>query len=216
MGWHYLLRYESTVHLLRTYHSQAEAEAAGAVVKECLSLIGLYAKALITGLAATGLVGLVAAAPDPRIRRRAPFALGLLVFSLVATGAGYYWRNHYFIMMIPAVAILVGVGVTAVVRLVVRTGLPAALRWIPVGLFLAALVYAVAGEHARSVLLELTPDMANRAIYFPNPYLESVPIAEYLEKHTASTDTIAVVGSEPQIFFLSHDTRLQGISTRMV
>ncbi|HWY30365.1 MAG TPA: hypothetical protein VNX46_06415, partial [Candidatus Acidoferrum sp.] len=37
-----------------------------------------------------------------------------------------------------------------------------------------------------------------------NPFPESAEIARYLAVHTQPTDTIAVLGSEPQIFFLAH------------
>jgi hypothetical protein len=209
---HYFQQYEAIAQTQRF----ATQEAADAAVKAGLHLIGVSTKVALAVLAATFLLGLVAAAWDPRIRRRAPLALGLLAFSAAATAAGFYWRNHYFIMMIPAVAILAGVGVLAAVRLVIRTGLPAALRWVPVGLFLAALVYAVAapGQEppagymarpgTRDILFKLTPDDANRTLYGNNPFVESGPVAEYIEKHSSPTDRLAVLGSEPQIYFLSH------------
>ena len=34
-----------------------------------------------------------------------------------------------------------------------------------------------------------------------NPFIESIVIADYLKKHTGPDDRIAVIGSEPQIFF---------------
>jgi len=43
----------------------------------------------------------------------------------------------------------------------------------------------------------------SRTIYGANPFPESVRIAEYLRDHTEADDTIAVLGSEPQIYFYS-------------
>jgi len=149
-------------------------------------------------------VGAVVVLLERRSRRAAAFCIGLAVFSFAATAAGFYWRNHYFILMIPALAILVGAAVLALVRLAIRSGVPAALRWIPVGLFLAALVYTVAEKNVREVLFKLPPDEANRAMYGANPFPESRQIAEYIEKHTSPDDRIAILGSEPQIFFLAH------------
>jgi hypothetical protein len=40
-------------------------------------------------------------------------------------------------------------------------------------------------------------------IYGANPFLESVRVAQYLRDHTEAGDTIAVLGSEPQIYFYS-------------
>jgi hypothetical protein len=41
-------------------------------------------------------------------------------------------------------------------------------------------------------------------IYPESPFTESIRIAEYLREHTTRGDTIAVLGSEPQIYFYSN------------
>jgi hypothetical protein len=51
---------------------------------------------------------------------------------------------------------------------------------------------------------ETTPVQLSRELYGSNPFPEAVPIANYLKDHTSPADTIAVLGSEPEIFFLSH------------
>jgi hypothetical protein len=45
---------------------------------------------------------------------------------------------------------------------------------------------------------------AVRMIYGPNPFPEALRVAEYLQAHTNPTDTIAVLGSEPEIYFYAH------------
>ena len=45
------------------------------------------------------------------------------------------------------------------------------------------------------------PMLACRQTYMSNPFVECPLIADYLKKHTAADDTIAVLGSEPEIFF---------------
>jgi hypothetical protein len=42
-----------------------------------------------------------------------------------------------------------------------------------------------------------------RQIYGTNPFPESPIIARYLHEHTTDSDTVAVIGSEPQLYFLS-------------
>jgi hypothetical protein len=49
-----------------------------------------------------------------------------------------------------------------------------------------------------------TPAQLSKDLYGGNPFAEAVPIANYLKDHTSPTDTIAVLGSEPEVFFLSH------------
>ena len=41
-------------------------------------------------------------------------------------------------------------------------------------------------------------------IYPENPFLESVRIADYIREHSGPDDTIAVLGSEPEIYLHSH------------
>ena len=56
---------------------------------------------------------------------------------------------------------------------------------------------------SRAVLFELGPGQVSRAIYGRNPFPESVEVARYIREHSAAGDRVAVVGSEPQIYFYS-------------
>lgn len=53
----------------------------------------------------------------------------------------------------------------------------------------------------RAILFEGTPQQIARALYGRNPFPESVEIARYIRERTSREDRIAVVGSEPQIYF---------------
>jgi hypothetical protein len=53
-------------------------------------------------------------------------------------------------------------------------------------------------------LFRLTPLEATRAEYQSNPFPEAQPLADYLRSHTGPGDRIAVIGSEPEIYFYSH------------
>src|SRR5256885_10570896 len=74
-------------------------------------------------------------------------------------------------------------------------------RLIPFLLFCAALSQPMLA--ARKFYFEVSPVEASRLCYGPNPFPESVRVAEYLRDHTDVGDTIAVLGSEPQIYFYS-------------
>ena len=56
----------------------------------------------------------------------------------------------------------------------------------------------------RHFLFEMSPEMACREIYTQDPFAESVAVGAYLASHADPTDTVAVFGSEPQIYFYSH------------
>jgi hypothetical protein len=53
----------------------------------------------------------------------------------------------------------------------------------------------------RNILFGQDPLSAAREIYGINPFPESIEVARYINEHSAPEDTVAVFGSEPQIFF---------------
>jgi hypothetical protein len=65
----------------------------------------------------------------------------------------------------------------------------------------SALAWLILAE--RKFLFEASPAQASRMIYPESPFVESIRIAEYLREHSSPSDTIAVLGSEPQIYFYS-------------
>ena len=75
-------------------------------------------------------------------------------------------------------------------------------RFIPLFLLGVALSLPIFGD--KKIFFEVSPVDASRMIYPENPFVESIRIADYLREHTSPNDTIAVLGSEPQIYFYSH------------
>jgi len=150
------------------------------------------------GLAAAGLVALWIA---PRDRRTRVFVTGLVLASGAAVCPGLYFREHYFILLLPAVALLCGVAWETVSELAGRAvspraaaGLATLLLLVPAGVFAAA---------EWEPLVSMTPREFSRARFGPNPFIEAEEIAAYLRDHTDPGDRVAVVGSEPEIYFLS-------------
>jgi hypothetical protein len=76
------------------------------------------------------------------------------------------------------------------------------LRSLPIAIFVVC--SSVALFAGQKVLLSQRSVDAARMIYGPNPFPEAVPVAQYLREHTNPTDTIAVLGSEPEIYFYAH------------
>ena len=149
------------------------------------------------GLAA---IGLGAVVRDRNADRRA-FVLLFMGSAFVGTMMGLQFRPHYFLLTIPGMALLAAMGLNTLGTLVAM-GRPSAPRW---GLACALGVVAVAQPlyASRAVLFELGPEQVSRAIYGRNPFPESVEIARYIREHSTRGDRVAVVGSEPQIYFYS-------------
>ncbi len=127
--------------------------------------------------------------------------LGLLFFSGCALCAGFHFRPHYFILVLPAVALLIGIAIDQLSELVVSRRIAGA-RFLPLLLLGVALGLPILQE--RQIFFQASPVEVSRTIYGANPFPESITIAQYLREHTNASDTIAVLGSEPQIYFYSH------------
>jgi 4-amino-4-deoxy-L-arabinose transferase-like glycosyltransferase len=143
--------------------------------------------------------GLVAGLWELRTRPIAVFLLAFLFFSALALCPGFYFRLHYFILVLPAVSLLAGVAISRLSDLSVDRLIVA--RFIPILILGFALAWPILAE--RKFFFEAPPAEASRIIYPESPFPESIRIAEYLREHTTQNDTIAVLGSEPQIYFYS-------------
>ena len=147
-------------------------------------------------LGALGLAVLWIARWEPRAR---VVLTGLLVASFLAIGPGFYFRNHYFVLVLPAVALLCGAAVgflRHVLEGVLSRGGAAALS---VAVLVAAIGLYVTRE--RSYLFSMGTRELSRTMYGTNPFIEAVEIAKYIRDRTDKNDRIAVLGSEPEIYF---------------
>jgi hypothetical protein len=109
------------------------------------------------------------------------------------------FRRHYFIFVLPAICLLVGVATASASNFCSRLARP--LSFLPLAIFVVCSRVALSGQEP---LLSQRPSDVLRMIYGPNPFPEAVRVAEYLQGHTNPTDTIAILGSEPEIYFYAH------------
>lgn len=133
---------------------------------------------------------LAAAGLAVALARRAALLPLFLLCSLAGAAVGFYFRRHYFILAIPAAALLAGYAFDALAaraRIAALTAICAACAWTLVA--------------ERELLFALPPAAVSRAIYGENPFPEAIEIARYLREHTGERERIAVLGSEPEIPF---------------
>ena len=154
--------------------------------------------ALIWILAGIGLICLFC---DKKVRRHSVFVVSFLFFSILAVCPGLFFREHYFILLLPSVAMLAGIGTTCLYRFFTGSGSVLEAKVIPAALVFAVLFYTVYQQ--RDYFFTMDPTKVSRAIYGANPFPESLEIAEYIKRNTQKDDRIAAIGSEPQIYFYS-------------
>jgi Dolichyl-phosphate-mannose-protein mannosyltransferase len=142
-------------------------------------------------------LGLTALAWDRRFRANALFLIGFTAFSAAAVCPGLYFREHYFVLVLPAVSLLAGAAVASVEYFC--SARFNALHFFPLLVFGAASLFPFFQE--RKFFFAASPLTDCRMLYWPNPFPESIRVADYLRQHTNTDDRIAVIGSEPQIYF---------------
>jgi Flp pilus assembly protein TadD len=129
-------------------------------------------------------------------RTAAIFATSFLVFSFLAICPGFYFRRHYFVLLLPAVALLAGVAVGTARKLWPR------FSWLAYILFGAVMVFSIVQQ--REYLFEMSPMEISRAMYLQSPFPEAIQIADYIRAHTGTNSRIAILGSEPEIPFYAN------------
>jgi hypothetical protein len=147
-------------------------------------------------------IGLTAVFWNRKARVHRAFLCGWTVCSFLCTCPGFYFRNHYFVVMLPAVAMLAGIAASALPRLFSKTRVFLFARLLSSLLVAAALLFPV--YEFREFFFQANPLRASRIQYGLCPFPESLDIAEYLRRHTKRDEKIFIFGSEPQICFYAN------------
>jgi Dolichyl-phosphate-mannose-protein mannosyltransferase len=147
-------------------------------------------------------LGLASLALDRKARSHSVFLVGFLFFSFLAICPGFFFREHYFILILPAISLLIGLAVSAATQALRQAQSKPILTWIPVLVLLAASAYSIFLQ--REFLFVMDPATACRYVYGANPFPEALEIAAYIKNHTSESSRIVVLGSEPEIYFYAH------------
>ncbi len=150
------------------------------------------------------LIGLSALLWDPIARSKADFTVTLTFFSWLSICPGFLFRAHYFILLLPAAALLIGLAVSSATRWLAAKAIawPSAvpsMLLLPGAIFLLAYSYCIVRES--DLLFRMDPVAASRESFgFP----EALAVADFIQQHSQPSARIAVLGSEPEIYFYSH------------
>lgn len=139
---------------------------------------------------------------EPRLSGKRLFILGWIIASVLATGAGLYFRPHYFITFAPVLALMCGVAVSRAAQQLLHersvelfTALGTQLGFI--GALIACLV-----TNGEAWFSQTPAELCNRMVG-SSIFSESIVVADHVRVNAAPGARLAVIGSEPQIYFLS-------------
>lgn len=186
-----------TVTYARTYVSQSES--AGVVDNFLLVLWRLIAAAPLLWLLVA--IGIVSVARRKRPDGPRGFLLGLAGASFLSLVPGFYFRPHYFILFFPAAALLAGAAAMRGLAWLKRHASSATRRAVT-----AALALVIFGGQVyleRGLLFASDAKEAIWQMYGPAPFTfnEARDVATMLKPRLSPSDKVAVMGSEPQIYF---------------
>lgn len=123
--------------------------------------------------------------------------LTLLVCSFLTTVPGFYFRNHYYIPFIPFLLIFAYIPFDFISERFGRKYF-----WIFL-ILISMILFRNAIFKNKNYYFTNSPEQNLRMIYSISPFPEAVKIAEFIQANSIITDTISIIGSEPEIFFYS-------------
>jgi len=138
----------------------------------------------------------------------------LLVFSFALASVlsvfpDFYFRKHYFLLMLPGLALLAGIAVS---RLCFWQGQrPSGVRlqnW-PVGVYAVMAVITVL-TCADIWFVQDAKTQVSRTTYGADPFPEAQLVASYIRANSPPSMPMAVLGSEPELYFLSRRHSVTG------
>jgi hypothetical protein len=138
---------------------------------------------------------------NPIASRYRFFTVTLLLFSFASLCPGGYFRPHYFVLLLPGVALLAGIAVSCTAEMM-GASRQRQFACAPILVFAVAFASSVVGQ--RQDYFFKTPESVFDATYPGSPFRTAQGVADYLEQRTFPSDRIAVIGSEPEIYFYSH------------
>lgn len=124
----------------------------------------------------------------------------ILIFILFSTGAvsiGYETRSHYFVLLIPALAAAVGIVASNISKSIKSGFKRKAVLGIPLAIALVGMI------EERDYFFFDEPEAISRSIYYPNLFADAEKVSGFIRSRSNDSDRVAILGSEPEILFLS-------------
>jgi len=147
---------------------------------------------------------------EKRLRAALPFVAGFALAGVLALCAGMYFRHHYFILLLPVVALLNGVVVSRALFLIRKENKSVELFLALGGLVLYGLAVLVAIALHGEEWFSASPVKVSESTYHSNLFSETRRLALDLRAELPPGARVVVLGSEPQIYFYAQRRSASG------
>jgi 4-amino-4-deoxy-L-arabinose transferase-like glycosyltransferase len=139
---------------------------------------------------------------DTRLIKSKLWIFGFGLISALSVCPDFYFRKHYFLLMLPGVGLLAGCAVSGLCKFSKKNHAHVKLRYWPVWIFALTLVVTIVTS--ANIWFLQSPTQAARTTYQADPFPEAETVAAFIDKNSPTDTRLAVLGSEPELYFLSH------------
>jgi hypothetical protein len=146
-----------------------------------------------------GLAGIVVLFWTSCTRIQKIFAIAYFTASVCALSSGFYFRQHYYIVVLPAIGLLTGIFLEYLIKQLRDRMNILKSPYVPL-ITLSGLVLVTLYIN-RQYFFSYPPKAVSAIAYWGNPFNEAPEISKFIKENTKDTDKIAVLGSEPEIYF---------------
>ncbi len=152
------------------------------------------------------LIGVALVWVDARWKSSRGWFLSFCAASALAVCPDFYFRKHYFLIALPALALLSGAAVSGLRQL--KLNAPRLGDWPAWSFALASAVtiFTNAGVWfelpLRQIIRGTGPN--DHGLYGLDPLPEAEVVAKFIADNSAPDARVAILGSEPEIYFLAH------------
>lgn len=156
-----------------------------------------------------GFAGLFFVWLDSRSKNSRAWFLGFGVASALAVCPDFYFRKHYFLIALPALALLAGAAISGLRKTIADKSTASSLGDWP--LWSYALAVGVTIFTCADVWFILPfsqiirgTSAADHGLYGADPLPEAEIVAQFIRENSPPAARVAILGSEPEIYFLAH------------
>lgn len=148
------------------------------------------------------LAGLVALFMGSYTRMQKIFVAGYFLFAACAVSSGFYFRPHYYVVILPVLGLLIGILIETSVK-ALRKRMPVLKSPNALLVSLSMLVLIITYTNWKYFFTYPAYKVCDMS-YWGNPFSVVPEISRYIKDNTSDTDKIAVLGSEPEIYFYAN------------
>jgi 4-amino-4-deoxy-L-arabinose transferase-like glycosyltransferase len=158
-----------------------------------------------------GFVGIILSFFDRWSMENKVFAALLTLFGFAALSVGFHYYPHYFVLLLPAVSLGVGLAFHFVYAKLNLISPMKMLNYLAITLAFLLMFYAHY-KPQKDYYTKTKKENIIRKVYGTNPFQESYIVGNKIKNMSAEGDSILVLGSEPQLLFYS---QLPSVSQHM-